>query len=495
MPEYNCRDCDKRISLHFAPPRGKTVACPRCKEPMKELVNTLYKVPEAIGFEYETDFGVANAAYQDQLLGAVNGLWKATADDNIIELVTKPFVNMPGLVQAHREMVALVCGLAKAEDHKPLSTTVNGAKKDWGPLAQIDLRPTNNSWTHPPDFQPGTKPLGAPQVSMGVPLHKMHALLTAARTFELLEHLDCEATTLQGQRYLFQRGTNTMDALATAAAWKTLMETHCPGPTAKDANSALGLMTLVLQVLIDGDAQLGAPEYSKGVLSVLHRTDFHSMYALLGTAQAWFTLESVLFCFYAEADLPYARQKVTQNGVNINNKTFLEILTEFSKVRVSISSGLQQVVGTGYVFPRGFKAKGAWNLISNEWAQYLSPEEKTILQQQTLLHGPVINDWIKSIIDPGTASQKARKWDRLIVDQGLKYGDNVIQLNELSGKDLLSRSMCAFDSVSLGRLGVKNGDCAVIEFRRWPLTSLPCDYWESLARRLYVMYASVCGQI
>ncbi len=117
--------------------------------------------------------------------------------------------------------------------------------------------------------------------------------------------------------------------------------------------------------------------------------------------------------------------------------------------------------------------------------------ERVLLQTKGTLRGPTIIEWLMSIIDPRTAAKNHRTWDdsdRRV----LRRHRDARQGGRSSARGIsMSRGMVAFDSISLGRLGPR-GDCVLLEFRRWPLTSLPTQYWLSLAARLFDLYRAGC---
>lgn len=116
--------------------------------------------------------------------------------------------------------------------------------------------------------------------------------------------------------------------------------------------------------------------------------------------------------------------------------------------------------------------------------------ERVLLQTKGTLRGPTIIEWLMSIIDPRTAAKNHRTWDDSIVEC-YDGTETPVRVDELRARDSMSRGMVAFDSIPLGRLGPR-GDCVLLEFRRWPLTSLPTQYWLSLAARLFDLYRAGC---
>lgn len=482
MPYYLCPTCSRNFHLFEAPP-NRTATCPYCKKATVWLDPNL-QCPEAIGFEFETDVAVSGTIhYQALLFRGKSNKWKIAADGvkkdaGIMEFVTDPLSTMGDIINAVTEMVGCMNALAfsKAQQNLKLDKMIQQNTEFWKNLIIGGHEARSVSW----NISAAGCRLGAPQVTMGIPIHKVHALLTEAQKFELSEHLQCKATSKQGQSFLFEElKRSTFSPLLIAKKWRDLMQKASPVPVL-DADAAMGLMSLVLYVLKDGFEQTGVDDYAKGALSLVHRTDFCSMYKLLGRAQPWFTVEAVCFCFAAEADETYAAAKVGQAS------TFLELQAK---------SKSPSLFKDAPIFRLGFKSGGTYDFIQTRslLIKHLLPDEseQKLLKTDSVLRGPSIIEWIKSIIAPSTVDAHHRKWDELI-EVYTSGTDMPIKKSELAARDLMSRGMCAFDSSSLGRLGVRK-QCVLLEFRRWPLTSLPSEYWLSLAARLFDLYSKVCA--
>jgi hypothetical protein len=448
-----------------------------------------------MGLEFETDVSVrGDIAYQSALFKGNLCNWAVSADGvkagtGIMEIVTEPLKTLGALMDTVSEATKFMNNLAlcsgSAGGGARFSSTVSEHRDVWRDLteggyfaAPVAWKVENREWR------------GAPQVTMGIPIGKVHALLSAARNFELIEHLECGATTLQGQRYLFQqlRG-GAFDPLAVARKWRDIMRA-LDASAAADADKAMSLMALVLQFIHDGQTQPGVDEYAKGVFSLVHRTDFCSMYALLGKAKPWFTLGAVLFCYAGEADEDYARDKLR---VGLAGVALQEACAAW---RSDIGAGRTCPWASLRLMAHGFSSPSCMSVMRRRAVddRLIIPdaeERARLLLPKPSLRGPTIGEWIDSIIDSRRIPAGTTTWDEAIVAT-YEASSTPISKADLAKRDLLSRGMCVLDSVSLGRLGAR-GDCVLLEFRRWPLTSLPSDYWLRMAVRLFDLYRTGCS--
>jgi hypothetical protein len=273
-------------------------------------------IQRRIGFEFETDVkatcnGIFLSEYKDPVFRKQGAQWEIHADGKCWEVVTDPVSSRTALIAIMDEITTFVGKCIELRDASKediqLGAVLDALK--WQGVdnrsRSIDLRKT---W----EITFG----GKPQATLGVPLRYLNRVLhlaeqkkkqvtykSTSRTYtggllsetfpnspppflpaQVLGSVDVETAIKEYQDIL-------IDALKPNALWA-----EDKARALGDIAMALGFMRLVLRTMKDVSAtwsRYKSPDYVKSEFKVMHRTDFHSAYQLLGRMKPFFTVDIV----------------------------------------------------------------------------------------------------------------------------------------------------------------------------------------------------------
>jgi hypothetical protein len=185
---------------------------------------------------------------------------------------------------------------------------------------------------------------------------------------------------------------DVQDPLDLAATWVSGAKKRYLDYEPAEIDAVGGLLALVMQYLNEGFyGPSGRLSYVKSCFSVLCRTNFAAMYRSLGRAKKLFTPDLVMQLW--------------------------DPSSEYGRTKAVIPTGFKEIDNTGR-----------------------EPRDYT---EQT----PKIGDWLDSIVSPPKESKDDQKTRRFYAD------DEAIKPHlDLKEKDLMSRGVCAYNSISMGLL-------------------------------------------
>jgi hypothetical protein len=464
-------------------------------------LSTLQRVWELCGFEVETDFEIkhegALLGYGERIYTAKSQRWWIAVDgvvdgtSGVLEFVIEARRQWDDLGPVIDEIVQFVQSV-QATLLKNSQTFADLLKAGGleGPTTRGSCRVSIREGRLELSWR------GAPQATIGVPLHRLAEILVAARDirldeFELQKGLDLargeadkrkkdvddivlekvahdlrptepSCALVLPQTALF-RDRGIRDGVDLAIEWGIRMRAAAPSKVhSRDIDCAVGLMAMILRYLNEGFYSLRPAQYAKSLFAVMARTHFAAMFEYLGTAQQLFEEEIWRVVAQWSEGSSLEEMRVCRIG-------FRDVQLE-REVKAAAKGGLQRGHRTAY-----------GGIVQDDLS--------------VTFHGPTIADWIRSVLKPSKCGSSEDK----DLDRRLKsaYQKTSIEsfLQGLSGKDLMSRGILAFSSVSMGLFGVvviERIPFVVVEFRQWPSWSIEPRYWKRLLGRIWTFFFQNC---
>ena len=425
-----------------------------------------------MGLEFETGVEVRHADggildYDEPIAEAKN--WVIKADSSNMEFVTEPLVDEKAVDTVMGDMVEAV---------GKIDGVINGATKDERVrLSQlgkaIQVNADRENWTvKSPDHK---KPIAAkPQVTFGVPLESMMQLMEDAAAKRVDAYVRPVPVKRDASGKITSGGDLTTVMLSTEPRKDDLKASYEYGKAFYDeamkgaptggaeqmtyeqgVRQIAGLVTLVTRYLNDfwmSQYRQGAAAYAKGELSVLSRSDFHSMYLSLEKKlrAKYFTLEG-LYKAWGNVDEKLLKKSPTH------------------------AKGFEEEHKSPSEDPKGLLPFWSGGVHS----------------------GYSLFQWLKSIIDTSIDEQPLRQ-DVLHYDELHKTLLKSKHQGKKSGfkdLDLMSRGAVAYNSLSMGAMGMDETDfhykakLAVVEFRQLAnAPNLSYEHWVGFAKEMFEFY-------
>jgi hypothetical protein len=399
-------------------------------------------VQRRMGLEFETGLPVRNEHdhrlnYNDLVYRAPGAAgWEIKADDSNLEFVTDPRSNLAELKATMSDMMGFL---------KDLDGRVGKNQK----VKVAGLRNGNVQQHKTYEIGPLSEPNmhAKPQATFGVPLEKLVALFSQAQSTLLPSYGRAawneapeQVTLATSQQYTLGGIT---DAGALAQQYRDRIESQVANPSPAEKTSidrVTGLAALVFHHLNDfwrdQQAKDKAP-YAKAILTVLHRSDFRSMYNSLDAfGKKLFQPEGIADVWWDGSDAPQLKL---------------------------------QKMGKYKTHAAGFGGE---------------KEEPHL--------GYPLDDWLNSIVGGAVSNESIKDVHRWSMkDKNAEARKN---------KDLMSRGAVGYNSPSMGLMGMDQDPrfgsvrLAVVEFRELAnRPPLPWKMWFNFAGEMYALYKTVTG--
>jgi hypothetical protein len=412
----------------------------RLRDPAENAPSGVERVIQRyLGFEFETGVPVRDAngkelPYNQCVYSRPEKDWEIKADSSNLEFVT-----------------------AKIGDYQKNQTTMESlvtcARKLQGEL-------NTNGTTTIMDYKVGPydgRIASNPQVTFGVPLENIVALLTRGSSEKISTYLPTAgAVTITKSQLDVDHDYEDATTLAALFRQQILQgEGQLAETERRDVDRVVGLAALVFHHLNDllANGGGGVLEYSKAIFTIMHRTDFHSMYRSISD-QRW-------------------REKFTPDRI-------ADIWWTSGNVNATARGKLEEL-DRKYSHRSGFSVRG-----------------KNGLETQ---QGYPLGAWLRSIVNPEDkqgmrgALADAVRWDNH--DKTMREGRGP-GAGERKLKDLMSRGSVRMSSESVGMLGMDTDPrfpgrpLAVLEFRELAGASA-IDYtkWKVFAAQMQDLYEEV----